>query len=500
MTSSEAAEASGTPLVITASPKGARVGVACAAVGTFQLLITVAPKIWRAGPRRDLLIDKWPSSRHVELSVYELDLLQDESADAERSRLLQSLLGSSRRMIDGEVSWDSSMLVPDVAVNAPLAYGAASRPMLQSETANLMRLFQNVDLILSDADDLLGQPRKSPLHRPLLYRRFISEVADRLHSARRGYRAVHERRVAIRGRASAQSVARYQATGDPILQCRYDELTESTILLGVVATALEWIADGRGVRSPFHGSFSEIRLRHDAVVLRRALGEVATLPFGRALHEGGQLRLNRLDQPWSAALRVALSILREREPVAAEHGARDITAVELSVPTEKLWERVVHEALKRAGFVDVLNQRQQPPGLMADPWIMTSGGRTTPDNVARTPIEVFVVDAKYKTPKENTPSRDDQYQMFAYSHLVRDQGRDVRAAVLVYPGREETKTWFRGRDETERPVELFAVQVPFPMPNDLIAAAAWSSYLDRVAALLAEELRLVDATALRAVG
>lgn len=488
------------PWVMTASPKGARVGITCVASTRSQLLVTVAPKLWRAGDRRQLVIDRWPESQHVELSLYELDLLQDESRDADRLALLDALLGSSRQVIDDEISWDSSMLVPDVASRSRAMAPALGGDPLHSETTNLLRLFSHVDLVLTDTSDLLGQPRRSPLHRPLLYRQFLAEVSDRLHSARRGYRTVRERRVTIRGRATAASIGRYQASGDPRLECRFDELTESTLLLGIITSALEWIADGRGVHSPLPGAFSEIRLRHDSVVLRRVMDDVRALAPHRALREGAQLRLNRLDQPWARALRLALAILREREPVAGPSGHRDVAAVELSVPTDKLWERVVHEALKRAGFADVLDPRAQPAGMTEDPWLRMPKGysRTAPDNVARLSTEVFVVDAKYKTPRENAPSRDDQYQMFAYSHLVRDQGRDVRAAVLVYPGQSATKSWFRGRDDSDRPVELYAVQVPFPLPDDLLNASTWSAYLDRVGLVLAEQLQLVSVRALRA--
>ena len=230
------------------------------------------------------------------------------------------------------------------------------------------------------------------------------------------------------------------------------------------------------------------------------MSDVRSLTPDRALREGPALRLNRLDQPWERALRLAIAILSEREPIAAESGPRDVTSVELSVPTDKLWERVVHEALKRAGFAEVLDQRAQPSGMTEDPWVRMPKGysRTAPDNIAVSSTEVFVVDAKYKTPRGNAPSRDDQYQMFAYSHLVRDQGRDVRAAVLVYPGKSPTQSWFRGRDDSDRPVELFAVQIPFPMPEDLDTASTWVAYLDRAGRVLAQELQLVSSNALGA--
>ncbi len=185
--------------------------------------------------------------------------------------------------------------------------------------------------------------------------------------------------------------------------------------------------------------------------------------------------------------------LAELEVTASDAHAAAVTAVELSVPSDKLWERIVSEALRRAGFENVIEQARD---LTSDPWVksLLAYSHTYPDNVARQNLDVFVVDAKYKTPPAGSaPGRDDQYQMFAYSHLVRDRPRLVRAAVLVYPGSQPRAEWIRGRSEdSSRPVELFAVQLPFPTPAEVASPKAWDRYLINAGARLGREIGIVE--------
>ena len=151
----------------------------------------------------------------------------------------------------------------------------------------------------------------------------------------------------------------------------------------------------------------------------------------------GRLHLGRLDRPWSDALRLAVAVLAECEPLPAETGAPDVDAEELSVSTDKLWERIVAAALARAGFDQALQPTHQPRGMTSDPWVREHvwTWRTYPDNIALSHDVGYVVDAKYKARMPGSdPHRDDQYQMFAYSHLVSAAPRAIRAAVLVYPG------------------------------------------------------------------
>jgi 5-methylcytosine-specific restriction endonuclease McrBC regulatory subunit McrC len=221
------------------------------------------------------------------------------------------------------------------------------------------------------------------------------------------------------------------------------------------------------------------------------MADVASTPASEALWLGRRLRLNRLDQPWAKALRLAIAVVGGHDVLAQNRGHRDIQATELSVETDKIWEWIVNAALRGSAFDRVLVPGSQQADLAVDPWIahpVQVAVNTRPDNIAIRETSIFIVDAKYKLAA--TPSRDDQYQMFAYSHLVRSQGRDVEAAVLVYPGTGGTGQWLRGRDPFDSAVRLFSLSLPFPQPPDLVSTTSWSAYLSRASELVSSQLRL----------
>ncbi len=454
-----------------------------------QVLVTVAPKPWRRSAQHTYVVNDLRNG-HTAISLHEGDRLHVLSPRESIEAMLSGLLRSSAALVGTDAGWGSTLFRPEVRPPRPEITGL-SGPDAERQTADLLRLFQRVELLMSPSDDLMSRPGRSRLHRPLACRQLLDEVERRMSQARRGYRKVVMERVPIRGRVVASSVARYVATGTPLLTCRYDELTESTELLGIIASALEQIAEGRGPSSFLPAPFNEQQLRSDAVRLRRAMSEVTSTPIQRALWVGRRLSLNRLDQPWAKALRISLVLLRDQELVADASLERDFQAAELSVETDKVWEWIVNAALRRTSFDHVFAQGAEQVGLVVDPWVkhpLQVAVNTRPDNIAVRLSSIFVVDAKYKLGP--APSRDDQYQMFAYSHLVRDQGRDVRAAVLVYPGEGSTTQWLRGRDTTADPVRLFAVYLPFPQPSDLTSQVTWEGYLRGISHRLGTQLEL----------
>jgi 5-methylcytosine-specific restriction endonuclease McrBC regulatory subunit McrC len=430
--------------------------------------------------------------------LYELDRLHVTADQPALEELLTRCLEVSRQTQRGAVRWDSSLLAPDVRPRnlrpeAVRGLDADHRHV----TTDLLQLFDRLDLLTPPPESLHAMPRRSPLHRPLLCRRFLDEVLARTHAIRRGYRPVVATRTAVRGRIDATSALRYAATGDPRLICHYDELTESTQLLGIICAALERIADGLGMRSPFRGQFAEQQLRHDAVTLRRALANVTTMAAPVALRVGPRLHLNRLDQPWADALRLALALLADMEYTAEESGRPFADAVELAIPTDTLWEEIVHRVLDRSRFTRVLAQTALPTDLVADPWIQEppKPSESRPDNVAWRGTAIWIADAKYKTlAASKPPGRSDQYQMFAYTHLTADPDGTVERALLIYPGEGAIRTWRRGRENAQTPVRLATVRIPFPQPAEARTATAWDSYLDQTAERFRDAVAPLSAT------
>jgi 5-methylcytosine-specific restriction endonuclease McrBC regulatory subunit McrC len=467
-----------------AAPRGARVGFTAASDGSHQVVITVLPKPWRPDNRKIVVAVQKSDSAHHAIALYESDRLHLPNASAVTQELLTRLLRAAR----SEDPQDSPLLVPDVApTEADLRTARAIDPGNNELVGDLLLLFDHLNVLLPKSEDLLATPAYSPLHRPLLCRRLLDEVFALAHSARRGYRSVVAAGATIRGRIVPASLTAHQLTGNPQLLFQYDELTESTILLSVVVAALQRIADAVDLRSPFTGKYSVTELRHDAVRLRRVFAEVTALPPAQARQAGRRLRLSRLDQPWSRALALSLVLLDQDDFGTMFAHQRMAEAVELSIPTDKLWERIVTQALQRAGFTNVMNQATQPAGATADPWLTATGegSRTRPDNLALHGNQLWVVDAKYKLHGDLPwPQRDDQYQMFAYSHLVEHDGRVPSHVALIYPGRGEPRIWRRGRSPADFPCTLHALQIPFPEPGTVRNPADWETYLDSVGAAL----------------
>jgi hypothetical protein len=466
-------------ITIAAAPRGVRIGFTVAAAGSRQLTVSVLPKPWRPNSQRTLRA----SGNERAITLYETDRLHVANPSTAVEQLLVSCLQVRRDNQGDAEAWQSGLLAPAVAPST--AELSDSRPVAEDDGAvltDLLLLFEQLELLFPETEEVGGSAAYSPLHRPLLCRRFLDEVFALANSARRGYQTVTEVGTTVRGRVHSSSVARYRMTGDPRLAYSYDALTESTVLLGIVAATLESIADGVGLRSPFSGRYSTVELRHDAVRLRRVFSEVVAVPWARARQIGRRLRLSRLDQPWSVALQTALTLLD-----MAEYGTRHVDgqladAVELSVPTDKLWERIVTAAMRRAGFAEVFSQGAQPVSATSDPWLAAGEPQsgTRPDNIGRYGDQLWVVDAKYKTPAAGSgPSRDDQYQMFAYSHLVRLDDQAVTHVALVYPGSGASRVWRRGRTPGEDDCLLLSLKIPFPRPGEVRSATTWQHYLDR---------------------
>ncbi|RQO42938.1 hypothetical protein DBV08_27960 [Rhodococcus sp. KBW08] len=471
-------------ITVSASPRGARVGIVATGNADAQALITVAPKMWRppGTPRLQTVGPDDSVGRHFDIALYETDRIQVDEPRALES-IVENYLCQTISNSDNEPA--EGLLQP--SVNLPGEYTPTSAN--KSNTTDLLRLFDKLDLLRPDDAELDATTLRSPLHRPLVYRRLLDEVSRRLNNARRGYREVSRVHSTIRGRADPRSINLHLQTGSPHVLCHYSELTESTTLLGIICSALDFIADGLALNSPFDGNLSTSRLRHDAIGLRRILSEVTSVSIRAALHEGPRLRLNRLDQQWSQALSIALAVLSQVELVSSQVSTHHTETFELSIRTDKLWERIIEHVALKLGFDLTLNQRQINRTLVVDPWIDVvdqSNPRTYPDVLAVDGDQLWIIDAKYKQRDvASSPSRDDQYQLFAYSHLASHPHCTTTLAVLIYPGLGEMRTWTRGGDDD---ATLYACSIPFPQPQDVRNAGDWEQYLCRSANLLGTQL------------
>jgi 5-methylcytosine-specific restriction endonuclease McrBC regulatory subunit McrC len=474
---------------LAAAPTGSRVGFAAVGHRDTQLTLTVLPKAWRRNERRLVFSPGWPAGGQAAATLYETDRLHVDSTPVVDS-LLRACLEVALASSNAD-SRNSALLVPDLPPSDEDLVTARppSTGMELTAAADLLLLFDRLERLRPRAEDLVARATYSPLHRPLLYRRLLDDVYALANSARRGYRTVTSTRTAIRGQVDPTSVIRHQVLSDPQLVCRYQELTESTLLLSIVCTALDYIALGHGLRSPFGNRYSGPSLRRDAVALRRLFAQVNSLPVPVASGEGRRLRLSRLDLPWAEALLLSLTVLHAREHAPSNGTSRTSEALELSIPTDKLWESIVTQVLRRGGFSAVLNEPGQTSKTASDPWVRTrsEASRTYPDNVAWRAGELWVVDAKYKL-RQASPTREDQYQTFAYSHLVQMRGRSPRHVALIYPDVGQTISWVRGGVQSSEDCLLHSIGVPFPSRSDVRSPTAWQRYVESASEYLDRSL------------
>lgn len=503
-----------------ASPGGKRVGIIAASSGRTRVLIGVVPKSFEGAPQQHVSLVSWTHEGFNRLSLAEKQRLIVHAAEA--SVFMENLVRRlSAKIADRRLNTSASTgTLESLLSEIP---GPRSRPPESPRSSSvaedsdervlgLLELLTRVGFLDLDSDTIGGADASAPLLRPLLVRRFLDEVGRCLPQVRRGYRTVTEHRGVVRGRVRANSLLEMAATGVPRLRCTYDELTESTELLRIVCTALEAVADGRGRPSAFPGHYAEQVLRHDAVVYRRALGGIEPLPARTALAMAGRLRLGRLDRPWASALKLSLRILASIQAEPAHSGV-DLDAAEISVETEKIWEGILTQALRTIdrGFdIRTPNDKREGSACPADARPHLWSLRPEPDNVVITDTDTLVFDAKYKR-FDGRLDRDDEYQMFAYSHLIGQQDRPTTALALVYPtdrtappvestsdtepdsevfGRDRAGSilphWSRGgggpRDTTAPPL-LYALKLDFPQIADL-KPGAWPAYIAGVAARL----------------
>ena len=136
-----------------------------------------------------------------------------------------------------------------------------------------------------------------------------------------------------------------------------------------------------------------------------------------------------------------------------------------------------------------------------DPWKDIREGKgedTNPDLIIFSNGKLLCWDAKYKRMEENwSPSRNDQYQIFAYSHLLsytlKDEGNKKqftpKHVALVYPinmvEHTVSKTYSRG-GESGGECTLRKILLPFPSDNDVNSEEDWESYLQNLSDIISK--------------
>lgn len=490
---------------IRAAPNGKRSGLAVFSDGTFHLSVAVLPKPWAGKPTPNSSGDfpsleaKWDDGR-LSITLHENERALVCCTTTEQAEFLSNVRNKIDRLpsADEDDPYGAERLLKLKAGDAKADTIDAPR----CELTGIIDLLQLVSLARSrggtPARATMGEDVGSEVvsvetdakgARELLLLSqwsLVQEVEKHVREIRRGYVPRTETLGVVRGRITDRGLVQHAATGLPILECNFDQFTESTPLARVLVTALEVIASGALLHDMRVGSWSVAdELVAEAARLRRYLGSIPSLPRPVAAESASRIRLTRLQQNWVRSLALARQILNREPPKMQSQQTGAMDALVWWVNTDKLWEQILEQGLEpiSAGRLDVQSGSQKLKvweGL---------GRQKNPDFVAEIDGKRWVLDAKYKSKAK--PEGPDQYQIFAYSHLAKISGQSVDAAALLFPGTAPAhpqKTYSRYPIEPETDgLSLHLMHLPFPHREEL---PKWSEYVHRLSAAFKDRFGL----------
>lgn len=470
------------------APNGKRLGFCVGASSDGSAALIVLPKAWR--PRKSRIVSvSWPTDNQFFLVGYEGDTVVVEATGDSADMLRKWLL---------EFQADDSELVELILNRRPFTATDADTPDTAVQPLlDLLELFDRARVEL--ADELLPHTAdRHELIRLVLYRKLIAELDPLISRLRPRYLETEEVLQAPRGRILDRSLALTIATRRPDVICRFDEHSRATDLAIVLLAALRMVARYRG--TPRTASLFR-PLQERASRLSRVLDGVPVVDRRVAFRKSAGIRLSRLEREFTGALLVARQVLRDDLPVPGGGLGAEFQTFRLSVPTEKLWEHVLFQALGTMPSIVELhgNFDNRPATDAVDvpaPWTREGVQSITeryPDFLAvvreGSKAVQWCVDAKYKDRPAFKPPSEDANQMFVYSHLARVAGRTVDKCALVYPTISDPRARVQLGRERARTLPLSLVEAPFPSPPDLRTQRAWDEFIARSARSLATSLQ-----------
>lgn len=468
-----------------AAPNRKRLGFVASADGARSAAVLVLPKTWRSGPPSARRV-AWPADGHLTITVYEGDVVVVEG-DAVQCEVLRKWL------VEVQVA-DPELLELLVALPGTDRSVDASHQTLEP-ILDLLELFDRCSISLVE-DELPHSAERHQLVRLVLYRRFISIVEPLIGRLRPQYREREDVLATPRGRILDRSIVVTLASRVPTVECRFDEHSHATDLAVVLLAAIRTVAR-QGGTARTSSLFRPLQDR--AARLARQLEGVPAVDRRVAYRMSRSLRLGRLEAEFATALALARRVLRDDVPTPGAGGDLPLETFRVGVPTEKLWEAALQQALAcvpaALTYVNADNKPATSAVEVPAPW--TAGSTPTPSErfpdflvlVGSTASScLWCVDAKYKDTPARSPAADDANQLFVYSHLAAVAGRRVERCALVYPStspRGVRSTLKRERDHT---IPLFLIEALFPERGDLRTQRAWEDYVSRTAVGLAHVL------------
>lgn len=504
--------------VIEVSPQQRCAGLAIAAVGGRRLVLTVLPKVWRPADRPTAVGQLGPLSagRTAELTMFEGDSFRMAVQDADVALALVGVCATAGQnakpaaaaspLLGLDVTVDGPILPVVPVLPAELAHHSllglallAGRLDRASDRPSVQRTTGGFDLASAAG---LARDDHQVAH---LIRAWalVRALARRIRQTRRDYTQVEGRLGAIRGRVSSAGMLRHAATGAINLDCVFDEFSEATPLLQVVATTLECLAAGEAARGLLRNCSVAHQVTHVASGLRSYLAGIAPVSRPTAVHLATTIRLPFALHAWSDILRQSRAILLRAPPGPEQGQAGDTGAFAWSVDTAEIWEGLLEDSLQSVLSRDDLMATQagsasETLGMRCpSPWAGIGQTRKRPDLQLRRGSDRWVIDAKYKLPNSaglQGLGMDDQYQLYAYSLLAHDarctHAAVVRPRLANVSGWKPTSRVLRTAPGGVPPLELHDIRLPFPSPAASTDDHQWAEALAAMRVAWVEQLAM----------
>lgn len=322
----------------------------------------------------------------------------------------------------------------------------------------------------------------SPLFRLLVIENFLSEMEKYNKEIHQGYVSVTEKTNTIKGSLTGKSLVLLDAGVSLSPECRYNKFVPNIPLYQVLVSTLDSILDGFCLPSCFV-EIKEQNIQQRALLYRQQLEYISSLSIEIASHTSEQLYLPASQRHWQPALDMAKILLQNHDSFLQDTKSGTGGYMWI-VDTARVWEEILRQSIRTWNTSAVKNTEKQPwnglgntikPDIIFDSIISDKDCETANQQYR------YIFDAKYKissSTQPKTPSKSEEYQMFAYSHLF---GNSCPIHIgLVYPVQTVPSSGLLPRKHTRNPnsyhnCHLSIYHLPFPSTEDVQNQDAWKA-------------------------
>lgn len=340
---------------------------------------------------------------------------------------------------------------------------------------------------------------------PLLHQMFLDEIGKYIQKLRRGYVGKSETLNVLRGRPDSLSIGTLEEGGGSSLLCHFEDFVVATPISRVLVTALDIVTTGTWL-SHFGGKHSFAKnIQKEGLQFRRYLHSIPSYSVVQALSVLKNIRFNKLNRNLQRSVELAKSILSQQMPLFSKLKIKNDDAWFWYVDMSDVWEKIlvqafskIHKIQNQVVHYDHWRKNKEVVQNSVFPYDISGPFENTPDRLPDILLKFgsqnWIIDAKYSFyPKiKNKPSRNNQYQMFVYAYLTKEnQETWVNDMALIYVTNGAPQSLkgsnINGWNGSKIP-RLHQFSCTFPRPSNIISLNEWEGYMRELSVQLEESL------------